>query len=174
MPRHIIVDGYNLLMGSPRYAADVVRDLDGARERLIADLGARAAEGERVTLVFDGASNPVSDGEPRKVGGLTVIFSPAGTDADSVIEALAAEARAAGDATEIVTSDVATRWTAVGGSVTVKRAAAFSQELDDDERDWREQHALAGRRSSTVSDRLASDVRARLDGMAGRRKKGEA
>ncbi|HEY5276230.1 MAG TPA: NYN domain-containing protein [Coriobacteriia bacterium] len=169
MPRHVIVDGYNLLMGSSRYAADAARDIDAARERLIADLGARAAEGERVTIVFDGASNPVSDGEARHVGGLTVIFSAAGTDADSVIEALASGARAAGEETEIVTSDAATRWTSVGGSVTVTRAAAFSKELDGDERAWREQHAN-GQGRSTVSDRLEGGVRSRLDRMAGRRK----
>jgi hypothetical protein len=172
MPRHVIIDGYNLLMGSPRYAAAVARDLDAAREVLIADLGARAAEGERVTVVFDAASNPESDGEPRQVGGLTVIFSAAGTDADSVIEALASGARLAGEATEIVTSDGATRWASLGGSVTVTRAAAFGKELDEDDRSWREQHAN-GRRRSTVSDRLDDDVRSRLDGMAGRRTKGE-
>ncbi len=169
MARALIVDGYNLLLGSPRYAADAARDLDSARDRLIADLGARAAEGERVTVVFDGAANPVSDGEPRDVGGITVIFSPSGMDADSVIEALASAARAAGDLTEIVTSDAATRWTATGGSVTVTRAAAFSLELDDDERDRRERHTTGVRRRSTVSDRLGADVRRRLDGMSGRK-----
>ena len=172
MAVHIIVDGYNLLLGAPRYRADAARDIDAARERLIADLGARAAEGERVTVVFDGASNPASDGEPRQVGGLTVIFSPAGTDADSVIEALAAEARAAGVATQIVTSDAATRWTATGGSVTVTRALVFSKELEDDERSWREQRAT-GRPGSTLSDRLDGEVRSRLDRMAGRREPGE-
>jgi predicted RNA-binding protein with PIN domain len=171
--RNLIVDGYNLLMGSPRYATDASRDLDAARERLIADLGARAAEGERVTLVFDGASNPGSDGGPRQIGGLTVIFSPSGTDADSVIESLASEAREAREPTTIVTSDAATRWAAMGGSVTVTRATAFSKELDDDERGWREAQAGVGRSRHTVSDRLEGDVRTRLDTMAGRRKAGE-
>jgi hypothetical protein len=168
MQRHLIVDGYNLLKGAPRYAADVSRDVGGARERLIADLGARAAEGERVTVVFDGGANPHSDGEPVSVGGVTVVFSPAGVDADTVIEALAAEARAVGEPTEIVTSDAATRWTSMGGAVTVTRASAFALELEGDERAWREGRADACARRSTVADRVADDVRSRLDGMAGR------
>lgn len=174
MARTLIVDGYNVLMGAPRYAADAARDLDAARERLIADLGARAAEGDRVIIVFDGGSNPASDGEARPVGGVSVIFSPAGTDADSVIESLAADARESGEPTVIVTSDVATRWTSMGGSVTVTGSAAFSRELDDDERGWREQQSESGRRRSTLSDRLDRDVRTHLDRMAGRRRKDES
>jgi hypothetical protein len=168
MPRHLIVDGYNLLKGAPRYAADVSRDVDAARDRLIADLGARAADGEPVTVVFDGGANPSSDGEPAFVGGVTVIFSPAGVDADSVIEALAAEARAAGEPTEIVTSDAATRWTAMGGAVTVTRASAFALEIEADERAWRDGRADATVRRSTVADRVRGEVRIRLDRLAGR------
>lgn len=168
MPRHLIVDGYNLLKGAPRYAADVDRDVDAARERLIADLGARAADGELVTVVFDGGANPHSLGEPASVGGVTVIFSPVGVDADSVIEALAAGARAAGEPTEIVTSDAATRWASMGGSVTVTRASAFARELEGDELAWRERGSESARGRSTLSDRVADDVRSRLDRMAGR------
>lgn len=169
MPRKLIIDGYNLLLGAPRFAADVERDLDSARDRLIADLGARAVEGQEVTVVFDGAGNPFSDGEPRLVGGVTVIYSPAGTDADSVIESLAAIAREAGQETEIVTSDVATRWTSVGGRVIVTRAATFAEELADDDAAWRAEGHEAVRGRATVSDRLGDEVRARLDRMAGRR-----
>jgi predicted RNA-binding protein with PIN domain len=168
MARHLIVDGYNLLKGAPRYAADIRRGIDAARERLIADLGARAAEGQRVTVVFDGGANPHADGEPSSVGGVTVIFSRAGSDADSVIEALAAEARAADEPTEIVTSDAATRWTSMGGAVTVTRASAFALELESDERAWRERRGDASARRSTVSDRVGEDVLAHLDRMAGR------
>ena len=166
--RQLIVDGYNLLHSVPRYAAETARDIDAARERLIADLGARAAEGQHVTVVFDGGGNPSSDGDPRPVGGVSVIFSPAGTDADGVIEALASEARAAGDETEIVTSDGATRSTSMGGAVTVTRSSTFALELESDEREWRERHE-APRDRRTVADRIDDDVRHRLDRLAGRR-----
>lgn len=169
MPRRLIIDGYNVLLGAPRYAADVQRDIDSARERLIADLGARAAEGQHVTVVFDGASNPFSDGETRQVGGISVIFSPAGTDADSVIEALAAVAREAEEETEVVTSDSDTRWASAGGAVVVTRASSFAKELGADESAWRREADVAARERATVSDRLETGVRSRLDRMAGRR-----
>jgi predicted RNA-binding protein with PIN domain len=154
------VDGYNVLRGSARYAELVARDLDAARERLIADLGARVAEGEPVTVVFDGAGNPGSDGEPLSVGGVTVVFSPYGIDADTVIEAMAAQAREAGERTLVVTTDAATRWTALGGAVTVQRSDTFADELASDEDGWRE-HAGRPQRD-TVSDRMDASTRSRL------------
>jgi predicted RNA-binding protein with PIN domain len=169
--RHLIIDGYNLLMSAPRYVVDVAHDLDAARDRLIADLGARAADGQTITVVFDGAGNPFSDGEPRRAGGITVVFSPAGSDADSVIEALAASAREAGEETEIVTSDSATRWASLGGAVIVTRASSFARELDSDEDSWREQGAWAAPPRATVSDRIDDAVRTRLDRLAGRRRR---
>jgi len=172
MGRHLIIDGYNLLRGSRRYAADTERDLDAACERLVADLGARAAEGQKITVVFDGGGNPFSEGLPRSVGGLTVIYSAVGTDADSVIEALASAAREAGEETEIVTSDGATRWSSLGGPVIVTRASSFALELADDDTEWRAESRRQPRSRGTVSDRVDADVRARLDRLAGRRAPG--
>jgi predicted RNA-binding protein with PIN domain len=166
--RSILVDGYNLLCGTPRYAALMDRDIDAARERLIADLGASASEGVSITVVFDGGGNPFSDGEPRDVGGVTVIFSPHGAEADAVIESLAAAARDAGEPVEVITSDGATRWTAGGGSVTVTRATTFARELADDEASWRREDE-APRRRTTVADSIDEGTRKRLDRLAGRR-----
>lgn len=162
--RHLIIDGYNVLRSSPRYSAFAERDLDAARERLISDLGARAAEGERVTVVFDGGGNPSSDGAPREVGGVTVVFSPSGVEADAVIEGLARGARDAAEEALVVTSDLTTRWTALGGTVTVLRSDTFAGELAGDERDWRE-HARRPRGAS-LSDRIEPDVRDRLSRMS--------
>jgi predicted RNA-binding protein with PIN domain len=165
--RRLIIDGYNLLLGTPRYSALAERDIDGARERLIADLGARVAEGEGVTVVFDGGGNPSSEGTPSQVGGVTVIFSPRGSEADAVIELLASAARDSGDRVEIVTSDSATRWAAGGGSVTVTRSAAFARELEGDETEWRRE-SDSPRRRATLADTLDAGVLARLDRLAGR------
>jgi len=170
--RRLIIDGYNLLHGTARYAPLTERDLDTARERLIADLGSRVAEGADVTVVFDGGGNPESEGLPHDIGGVTVIFSPFGTEADSVIESLAAAAREAGESVEVVTSDGATRWTAAGGSVIVTRASSFARELETDESSWRHE-SDAERRRATVSDGLSPDVRSRLDRLAGRKGNGD-
>lgn len=165
--RRLIIDGYNLLRSVPRYAAEVERDIDAARMRLIADLGTRVAEGQEVIVVFDGGGNPSSHGEPASIGGVTVIFSPAGSDADGVIEALAARAREDGLETEIVTTDADTRTTSVGGPVTATRSAAFARELELDESEWRERHH-APRARRVLADRVDAETRARLDRMAGR------
>lgn len=166
--RRVIIDGHNVLCGAPRYADIAERDIDAARERLISDLGARAAEGDSVTVVFDGGGNSSSDGRSDEVGGVTVIFSPYGVEADTVIEALAAAAREVGEPAEVVTSDGATRWTAAGGSVTVTRASSFARELADDEASWRQAEARP-RRRTTVSDTVDDGTRQRLDRLAGRR-----
>jgi predicted RNA-binding protein with PIN domain len=152
----------------PGRPVDVERDIDAARERLIADLGVRAAAGQDVTVVFDGGGNPASEGEPLSVGGGTVVFSPAGSDADAVIEALAARARAEGVETEIVTSDNDTRWTSMGGPVTVTRSITFAGDLASDDESWRERHE-APRGRGVIADRLDGATRAKLDRMAGRR-----
>jgi predicted RNA-binding protein with PIN domain len=170
MPRHLIIDGYNLLRSSPRFSAEVEHDLESACTSLIADLGARAADGQRVTVVFDGAGNPFSDGQPRNIGEVTVIYSPSGTDADSVIESLASSARETGEETEIVTSDVATRWTSLGGAVIVTRSTSFARELEADDADRRAHRDAEARKRGTVSDRLDPEVRTRLDVLSGRRK----
>ena len=167
--RTLIVDGHNVLRSAPRYADVVARDIDAAREQLIADLGARAADGTDVVLVFDGAGNPSSDGTPAMVGGVTVIFSPAGVEADAVIENLAREARLAGVETEVVTSDAETRWASLGGSVTVRRASAFAQEIAGDERGWRAEADGAGPRAP-LEDRLDAETRARLERLSRRRR----
>ena len=166
--RRLIIDGHNLLCGAPRYASLAEQDMDAARERLIADLMARVAEGQDVTVVFDGGGNPASEGVAHDIGGVTVMFSPYGTEADSVIESLAAAAREAGESVEVVTSDGATRRTAAGGSVVVTRATTFARDLAGDETSWRSEPGAA-RRRATISDRLPADIRARLDGLAGRR-----
>lgn len=170
MPRRLIIDGNNLLRSAARYAAVVERDFDTARAMLIADLGARAAEGQDVTVVFDGAGNPFSEGHPESVGGITVIYSRAGMDADSVIEALANAARTAGEEAEIVTSDSATRWASLGGSVIVTRAPSFAREIDADDTEWRSSHAEGRRGRATLADRLAGGTLERLDHIVGRRK----
>lgn len=164
--RTLIVDGYNLIHAVPRYAQLAATDIDSARERLIADLGARAAEGQPVTVVFDGGGNPSSDGTPRSMGGVTVIFSPAGTEADSVIEGLAAAIRSDGEEAEVVTSDAATRWTSVGAGVVVTRASSFGRELQADDEEWREHPDATG--SATLEQRIDAETRRRLDRLSGR------
>lgn len=158
---HYLIDGYNLLHAHPVLGAELERDIDTARVRLVAELAGFAEGGPRTIVVFDGAGNPASDGAPHHIGALTVIFSAAGTSADAVIEGLARRFRERGEAVIVVTSDSATRDTVRAGSVTVRDAAIFAAEL---RAGIAEQHAESRRQPRRVplSERIDEGVSATL------------
>ena len=125
----LIIDGYNVMHAHPEYGALARHDIDVARARLVSDLTTLAAQEDRVTVVFDGGGNPYSDGTPHHLGGLTVLFSPAGVTADTVIEALAQRARERDEAVMVVTSDRATRDAVRSGSVSIRSAESFIDDI---------------------------------------------
>lgn len=156
--RHVIVDGYNVLHADPRYALLADRDMDAARARLVEDAAAWSTGTARTWVVFDGAGNPASDGRPHHVSGAAVIFSPAGTDADSVIEALAHRFRAEGLPVLVVTSDADTQDAVMGSGATRMSSAEFARELADAREDARA-HGRAGTASTRVEERIDPLVR---------------
>lgn len=90
--RFLLIDGYNLL-----HAAGLARtrygpgDFERVRTRLLRILVMRldADERARTTVVFDAALNDARDANRQHTADLlTVIFSPQGVDADTVIEQL--------------------------------------------------------------------------------------
>jgi predicted RNA-binding protein with PIN domain len=113
------------------------------------------------TVVFDGHSNPASEGLAHRIAGVTVVFSKFGVDADAVIEALAREARTRGDESVVVTSDAQTQWAVVGGSVSRMSSAEFSGELREGGREWTN-HAPSGSSSGRLEDRIDGETRERL------------
>jgi uncharacterized protein len=159
--RSLIVDGYNVIKQTPPYSHLAEDDLDAARAALVSDVAAFAAGEWRATVVFDGHNNRASDGSSHHVAGVTVIFSRFGVDADAVIESLARAARERGDETTVVTSDAATQWAVLGGSVGRMSSAEFSDELRDGSREWTE-HAPAGSAAGRLEDRIAADTKLRL------------
>ena len=157
----LIVDGYNVIFSTPQYRTLAEDDLDAARAALVSDVAA-CADGEwRATVVFDAANNPTADGAAHEVAGVTVVFSRFGTDADTVIERLARTAREAGAAARVVTSDAATQWTVLGGSVARMPSGEFADELAAGGREW-EEHSPAGRREVRLEDRVDARTRAEL------------
>ena len=114
--RLLIVDGYNVLRSGSRYRWQPRADEDytddffnTARERLINDVANYAGRDMGAIIVFDAADNELSEGSRTKIGGVQVIFSPAGQSADKVIEKLAYDAGKRGVETMVVTSDAAIR-----------------------------------------------------------------
>lgn len=167
----LIVDGYNVIRNNGRYAGlgidyESGKGWNKAREALIND-AAHFAQGvyERCTVVFDGAGNPSSAGDPAREAGIEVIFSPCGVSADTVIERLAHDARDQGLEVVVVSSDFTIQSTVYGGGVTRMSAAGFGIDSEILEQDWRERAKAAPRGKNTVADRIDADVLARLNAM---------
>ena len=133
----LIVDGFNVLRSGRRYK-DIVGpnpdwDHDAfnrAREALINDIASYSGSEWDATVVFDGGGNVESTGESLKVGGVRVVFSPAGFSADTVVEKLAHEGRAASIEVMVVSSDASIQDTVFGLGVDRMSAEGFSREID--------------------------------------------
>ena len=189
--RLLIVDGYNVLRSGSRYRWQPRADEDytddffnAARDRLINDVvnyggtgdfvarfiafrarwNARGFESEADCreFVFDAADNELSEGSRTKIGGVQVIFSPAGQSADKVIEKLAYDAGKRGVETMVVTSDAAIQDTVFGGGVDRMSADGFSHEMGEYYEDARLDDTPKVARKNTVAERIPADTLARL------------
>ena len=165
----LIVDGYNLLRSSGAYDDIEVDDfsddpINRAREKLIADVAAFAQGRYDATIVFDGGGNPMSEGKPSKVAGIEVVFSPANTEADQVIERLSFKARKAEREVLVLSSDWAVQNATFKDGVTRMSAVGFSHEMDE----VRDEYAHNSHKTTknTMADRIDPDVRAKLEAMA--------
>lgn len=129
MIRALVVDGYNVMHAAERYRELADRDVDAARAAIVSDVAAYAQDSYDAVVVFDGATNPRSDGATHEVAGITVRFSPYGCDADTVIELEVARRRADGQEVVVVTSDAQTQWVALGLSALRVSSAQFVSDL---------------------------------------------
>lgn len=167
----LIVDGYNVLRSGERYKTtafgpDYTDDaFNTARERLINDVVNFAGRDWRAIIVFDGAKNEFSTGETQTIGGVRIMFSPAGTSADKVIEKLAYDARVRNVETMVVTSDATIQDTVFGGGIDRMSANGFSREVgmyyEDVHLDETPKVAL----KRTLGDRIKPDVLEKLKAM---------
>ncbi|MDO4182296.1 MAG: NYN domain-containing protein [Coriobacteriia bacterium] len=134
--RLLIVDGYNVLRSGSRYQAitnqpDYTDDaFNQAREALINDVVNFAGHNVKAIIVFDAGENEYSTGSQETVGGVRILFSPAGSSADKVIEKLAHDARARHVETLVVTSDATIQDTVFGFGVDRMSAEGFCQEVE--------------------------------------------
>ena len=173
MPRQrkklLIVDGYNVLRSGSRYKLvsrehpDYTDDtFNTARERLINDVVNFAGRDWRAIIVFDGKDNEFSRGEVETVGGVQIMFSPAGQSADKVIEKLAHDARERMVETLVVTSDATIQDTVFGGGVDRMSAEGFSYEVGMYYTEVRLDESPRVARKNTVAERISPDVLAKL------------
>jgi predicted RNA-binding protein with PIN domain len=133
----LLVDGYNVIRTTNRYLNkfDSHTDYDGAycnplREALISDVATYAQNRYEAYVVFDGAGNPNSSGEPAKIAGVNVIFSEYGKDADSVLERLAFEGRQTGKRVVVVSSDSSIQNVVLSNEIVRMSSLGFASELE--------------------------------------------
>lgn len=173
----LVVDGYNVIFGTPRYEALVdepargSRDhdpFDRARELLVSDVAAFAQGRFEPVIVFDAAGNVNPDHPELRRAGVRMIFSPTGVTADTVIEKLVTECRHEMREVTVVTSDNAIRATVGGIPVTRISSSMLAHEIDilDAERAIDVADRSHGR--LTVEDRLDAETLAKLNKLLGR------
>lgn len=156
----LIVDGYNVLRSGSRYRA--MRDnpdwtddvLNKSREALLHDVISFAGRDYSAIIVYDGGHNDYSEGKADVIGGVRIMFSPAGSTADKVIEKLAHDARERGLEVLVVTSDATIQDTVFGGGVDRMSSNGFSQEVEMAENDARAERSPRLAPKSTVESRI--------------------
>ncbi len=158
---HLIVDGYNVIAQDEELSALFERDPDTGRARLVDLVASYAAGTHRASIVFDGSSNPLSDGAPHHVANVIVLFSPHGTDADSVIERLARRASDRGEPAVVVTSDREIQWAVMRAGVLRTPSREFLEVARRQARDGLEQRG-AGRVTGRVEELVDEDTRRKL------------
>lgn len=165
----LIVDGYNVLRSGSRYRRlpeteeDYTDDWwNAARDRLINDVINYAGRDMGAIIVFDGGGNDFSEGKSQKVGGIRIMFSPAGQSADKVIEKLAYDAGTRGIETMVVTSDATIQDTVFGGGVDRMSADGFSHEVGEYYLEARLDDSPKVARKNTVAERIPADTLAKL------------
>ena len=173
----LVVDGYNVIYGTPRYqrlideGSGKRRDhdpFDRAREALVGDVAAFAQGRYEPVIVFDAAGNLNPEHPELRRAGVRMIFSPTGVSADTVIEKLVTECRQKMREVTVVTSDNTIRATVGGIPVTYISSSLLAHEIEvlDVER-----VVEASERSYsklTVKDRLDPKTLAKLNALLGR------
>ncbi len=87
---HIIIDGYNLIKGSPVLSRLDQIDLQKGRDELIKRLASyRRVKKHKITVVFDGYREGSIKQEKIRDKGIDIIFSKKGEQADLVIKRIA-------------------------------------------------------------------------------------
>ncbi len=166
----LIIDGYNVLRSGSRYRDIVAANPDytddafnTARETLINDVINYAGYGSQAIIVFDGAHNRYSEGQPQTVGGVKIIFSPAGQPADHVIEKLAHDARERMVEALVVTSDATIQDTVFGGGIDRMSAEGFCRAVTGHYEVAQLDDAYAVARKNTIASHIPAETLRKLE-----------
>lgn len=166
----LVVDGYNVIHASPRYEQLIFDKSDDpyshdvydrARTALVADVAAFSGRRYEPVIVFDGAGNVSADRPNLPQAGVRIVFSPTGVSADTVVQQLCTEAREAGRACTVVTSDGTIQATVMGKGVARISARMFVEEMRHVDEDVHEAEE-APQVKMTLGSRLSPETLAKL------------
>ena len=167
--RALIIDGYNVIRNNDCYQVEDQEDYSSedtwnkARQKLINDAGLHANQSyERCAVVFDGAGNESSEGKPKTIAGVEVIFSPYKVSADSVIERLAHDMREDGFEVVVVSSDAAIQTTVFGCGVSRMSALGFGSASEIDKQELHERKRQEISHSGNIASKINPDVAKKL------------
>ena len=172
----LVVDGYNIIHATPKYerliydsgSSPYATDrYDSARMALIADVAAFAQGSYEAVIVFDGAGNVNPDRPNLPQAGLRIEYSPTGVSADTVIQRLCTEAREAGRACSVVTSDGTIQATVMGKGVTRISARMLVEEIGQIDHEIERVQEEAPNMKLTLGGRLSPEARAKLAALRG-------
>ncbi len=172
----LVVDGYNIIHATPRYEHLIFDHSDDpysndvydrARTALIADVAAFAQGRYEAVIVFDGAGNVSADRPNLPQAGVRIEFSPTGVSADTVVQRLCTEAREAGRACSVVTSDGTIQATVMGKGVTRISARMLVEEIRQIDADVAEVEDAPDIKL-TLGSRLSPEALAKLQSLRGR------
>lgn len=105
-PTTYLVDGYNVIRRTPRFAAAERHSLEGGRDALLEELRQHFRQSaHNAVVVFDGAGADETS-ETLKRCRVRVVFSRAGESADAVIQRLAGDIAVTGRIVTVISDDL--------------------------------------------------------------------
>ena len=166
---HYIIDGYNVIHAWPELDALAHGELAEARDRLIHVLSEYGAyQKYDVTIVFDALFTNEDVHDEKRGKHLEIVYTAEGETADSYIERLAYESVRAGREVHVVTSDGAEQSVILGVGAYRLPSRELRREVKRVKKQIRNEYISKPERAigrNQVSDRIDSDVAARLDAM---------
>ncbi|MHB8894291.1 MAG: NYN domain-containing protein [Candidatus Geothermincolia bacterium] len=162
----MIIDAYNLMHADEEIERLMERDLEAARESLIASLCEYCArEEQEVQLVFDAGGRPGAATRERRTDLLTVVYTAAGQSADDYIEKLIYKSNRPYASTILVTGDYAQQRIAHGAGMVRMAPREFLERLRDSKDEWHREVAPRGGRprKAKLADRLPEETVAALE-----------
>lgn len=140
--------------------------MDAARRAIVADLGAWGGPDDAIHLVFDGDQGPGLESVFEDPSGVIVVYAGGGSDADSVIEAIASKHASVAERVFVVSSDRQIQFATAGPQVSIVSVEAFDERMAALDKSWREQ--VPSKLKVRVEDRIDLTLKSKLDRMSGR------